>query len=341
MNNKKTKTAFIVAASLFGAGVLIFLLASMSVGFDYKVLSTSFYRAENGKFVQSTEEEKTLIEKTFDANDQEIVLDVVSDDIRVSLSTDGKIHLSYYNREDLSFDLQESDHRIRLTQKGKTGLSFGFGFHVEPYVVELQLPEVHGGALELKLTSGDCFLRDLTLSEDLILGSVSGDIYLENCAAISLSVSSVSGEQKLDDFEASRLTASSVSGDMLVRGCKTELPITLSTTSGEISLENLTLSELDASTVSGDISLNSVSAARAELGTTSGDAHLSAGDFSELIFSSLSGDLSGSIAGKAEDYSVFTSTLSGDNGLSGHRGRGAKTLDLSSTSGSFRLRFND
>lgn len=341
MNNKKTKTAFIVAASLFGTGALIFLLVSISTGFDYKALSTGFYRTESGRIVQSTGVERTLVEKTFEANDQEILLDVVSDDIRVSPSKDGKIHLSYYNREGLYYDLQESEGHIRLAQKGKIGFSFGFGFHVENDMVELQLPEVHGGELEVKLTSGDCTLRDLTFSKGLTLGTVSGNLHLENCTTTALSVSTVSGEQQLEDFKATGLTASSVSGDILVRGCDTELPVTLSTTSGGLRLEDLSLSELSASTVSGGISLREVSGTRAKFNTTSGDAQLSAGDFSELIFSSLSGDLSGSIVGNAEDYSVFASTLSGDNGLSAHRGRGAKTLDLSSTSGSFRLRFDD
>ena len=258
MNNNKTKTAFIVAASLFGTGVLIFLLVSISTGFDYKALSTGFYRTESGRIIQSTRIERTLVEKTFEANDQEILLDVVSDDIRVSPSPDGKIHLSYYNREGLYFDLQEGERYIRLTQRGKIGFSFGFGFNVENAMVELQLPEVHGGALEIKLTSGNCTLRDLTFSKGLTLGAVSGDLHLENCTTTALSLSTVSGEQELENFQATGLTASSVSGDILVRGCNAGLPATLSTTSGELRLEDLSLSELSTSTVSGDISLSGV-----------------------------------------------------------------------------------
>lgn len=341
MNNNRTRTAFIIAASLFGAGALIFLLVSIAAGFDYKALSTGFYRTESGRFVQSAGVERTLVEKTFEASNQEILLDVVSDDIRVSPSKDGKIHLSYYNRGDLYFDLQESDRYIRLSQKGKTGFSFGFGFHVENEVVELQLPETHGGALELRLASGDCTLHDLTLSKNLTLGAVSGSLHLKDCAAAFLSVSTVSGEQRLEDFKATGLSASSVSGDILVRGCGAGLPATLSTTSGELRLENLMLSELDASTVSGDMDLSGVSGTRAKLDTASGDVQLSAGDFPELIFSSLSGSLQGSVKGASEDYTVFTETLSRGNSLAGHRGRGARILDLSSTSGSFNLRFDD
>lgn len=334
----KTKTAFIVAAALFGTGALIFLLSSMSVGFDFSRLSLGFHRSEGGEFVQNAPEGRTLVEHAIDSKDQEILLDIVSDNIKVSPSEDGKIYLSYYNSETLYYDFQETDRYISLAQKGKTSFQLGWSIQAD-YPVTLRLPKNYGGPLSLRSTSGDCELRGISLNKALGLGTVSGNVYLEDCAADSLSVSTVSGDQQLKDFKAQSLAASSVSGNLRIREYESKRPLSLSTTSGDIHLEDLSLTEADIGTVSGNIHLTEISGARAELNTTSGDASLAETDFKELIFSSLSGDLRGSVKGKASDYTAFTSTLSGSNSLSGHREKGEKTLDFSSTSGSFSLSF--
>ena len=92
-------------------------------------------------------------------------------------------------------------------------------------------------------------------------------------------------------------------------------------------------------TVSGDITLEKVSGQTVGLSTTSGCVELNSADFREIKFETVSGDISGTVVGSAEDYTVYANTLSGSNSLSGHRERGNRTLDLSSTSGSFEIRF--
>jgi hypothetical protein len=336
--NKNTKTALIVALSLFGTGVLIWLCISIGIGFQYSKLFSGTAAAYSG--IDAAQFKTEHIEKSFDEQGQEIVLNLSYADVTIEPSTDGQIHLTYDNSENSYFELKETDRTLRLTQRTKNTLFPGVTVGVsERLDVLLRLPAGRSGELSVGGASSRISASDLELQDEMLLSGVSGDLTVINCKAPSIDASTTSGEIRLHALETKRLQVGSVSGEIELSEIGGGVTLSLSSTSGAISVQEVEAGTLSAGTVSGKITLDTVSGESAKLSSTSGNASFKAADFQTIKFSTVSGDLSGTVVGKAEDYTVHTDTVSGSNGLSGHRERGKRTLDLSSTSGSFALDF--
>lgn len=335
---KNEKKALIIALSIFGAGILISLCVLVSVNFDLSRLSVKHSVGENKENTENIKAEH--VDKDIDENGQNISLNLSSADVIVKPSDDGKIHISYDNTEETYFELESNDNKIILTQKQKSYFTFGFVFFSEnAFTVEIAIPEEHKGNLEINGASSEVSLSDTQILGTFDINSVSGDITIQNCKAETISTGSTSGEITLSNVNTSSIEASSISGDIKITEISENTPISLETTSGEVYAENVKTEKLKAQSVSGDIELIKVIGNEADLSSTSGDVHLDYADFNELIFNSVSGGIKGIVCGSSEDYTVYTDSLSGSNSLSSHRGRGDKTLDLSSTSGSFNISF--
>ena len=335
---KNEKKALIIALSIFGAGILISLCVLVSVNFDLSRLSAKHTVGGNKESAESIKAEH--IDKDIDANGQNISLNLSSADVIVKPSDDGKIHISYDNTEETYFELETNDKRIILTQKQKSYFTFGFVFFSEnTFTVEIAIPEEHKGNLEINGASSEISLTDTKFLGTFDINSVSGDINIKNCKAETISTGSTSGEITVSNVNTASIEASSISGDIKITEISEKTPVSLESTSGEVYAENVKTENLNAQSVSGDIELIKVNGKKADLSSTSGDVHLDYADFQEIIFNSVSGGIKGMVCGSSDDYTVYTDSLSGSNSLSSHRGRGNRTLDLSSTSGSFNISF--
>lgn len=334
--NKKAKTTLIVALSLFGAGVIIFLCVLMSVNFDYSKLSTSFRFGTNNEVSVKAEH----IEKDLEAKGQNIKLEFSSANVTVTQSADDTIHVSYDNNENSYFELEDSSSQLVLTQKQNAGFFFGLFYMQETRSeVTLSIPAEHNGTLTINGASGDISISGLKIMGDFKIYSVSGELAIENCKAKTLETGNVSGNIKLASVETDSIRANTVSGSLKVSEISESIPVTLASTSGEVYAENVKTSKLEVGTVSGDITLRNVAGQEASFSTTSAGVELNNADFSEIIFNTVSGDIRGTISGASDDYTVYTNTVSGNDSLSSHKGRGERTLDLSSTSGDFEISF--
>ncbi|MGI5985819.1 MAG: DUF4097 family beta strand repeat-containing protein [Oscillospiraceae bacterium] len=339
---KNVKTALIVALSLFGTGILISLCVLFSVNFDLSKLSVNHSTAPNGEASAVPNIKAEYVEKSIEASGQEITLNLISSNVTVKPSEDGDIHISYYNTNETYFELLDKGGEITLTQRSKTNFILNFDFfNYEKYNVDISIPAEHGGDLEINSTSGDIFISEIRLLGEFDIGSVSGNITVRNSTAENISAESTSGNVKLADVETAGIDVDTVSGEISLSRIPKFIPISLETTSGEVYAEDIEAENIKVESVSGDIIITNVSGQKANLSTSSGDVDLNGADFAALIFNTISGDISGTVSGSSDDYTVYTSTLSGSSSLSSHRGRGEKTLDLSSTSGSFDIRFKN
>ncbi|MEA4895675.1 MAG: DUF4097 family beta strand repeat-containing protein, partial [Oscillospiraceae bacterium] len=279
------------------------------------------------------------IDKDIDEKNQDILLNLSSANVTVSPSEDGKLHLSYDNTENTHFEYVEKDDKITLTQKQKNTSVIGIITNTEKLNVVLSLPSGRDGKFNVNSASGDITISDLIINDEMNIYGVSGNVDMDSCKAEVLGTGTTSGDIKLRLVEASTIKAGTVSGEIRLQDIGDSIPLTLESVSGGIYVENAETKDLSVSTVSGDTELKNVSGLKANFSGTSGGVRLDKADFREIKFSTVSGDISGSVKGSSEDYTVFTETVSGRNSLSGHRGRGARTLDFSSTSGSFDISF--
>ncbi len=338
--NKNTKTALIVALSIFGAGVLIWLCVSLGVGFNYSKLSWNWGKRDEASATDDASFVAEHVDKDIDEKGQNIILNLSSADVTVSPSKDGKLHLSYDNTENSHFEYVEKSDEITLKQRQKSDTIIGFiGKGSERITVELSLPSGRKGELDINGASSDISLSDIDMKDEMKIYSVSGEIKITDCKAKALGTGATSGEIELRSITVSSIDAGTVSGDIHLSDIRGKIPLTLETVSGEVYAESVEAKDFSVQTVSGETTLRNVSGMKADFSSTSGGVGLNRANFREIKFSTISGDISGTVTGSADDYTVYTDTVSGRNSLSGHRGRGERTLDLSSTSGSFDIGF--
>ena len=339
--NKNTKTALIVALSIFGAGVLIWLCVSLGVGFNYSKLSWNWGKDRDVSASDDASFVAEHVDKDIEEKGQSIEISLSYSDIIIKPSQDGKIHISYDNTEETYFEFRETDNSIVLKQRQKGSSFLGLiptGSSVKN-TVELSLPEGRDGKLTTGSASGETFASDLKMKDKMSISTVSGELTANNCEAEAFAASTVSGDIEAVSIEAKSYDLVSVSGNISLSQISRSAPVSIASTSGEVYAENVKTENMDINTISGEVTLKSVVGQRAVISTTSGATKLLKADFRELKYTTISGDISGTVTDSSEDYTVYTDTVSGRNSLSGHRGRGARTLDLSSTSGSFDIGF--
>lgn len=337
--NKNTKTALIVALSIFGTGILICLCVSLSVGFNYSKLSfipgsasitDSSFKAEH-------------IDKDIEEKGQNIEFHLVSSNVTVKPSDDGQIHISYDNTEETYFELKETGSSITLTQRHKGDFVTGFiSFSsFDEIQVVLSLPADRDGTLNIGAASSEISISDISMKENMEISSVSGNITIKDCKTARLNANATSGEIELASIETKSIEINTVSGDVSVSDVTPDIPVSIASTSGNVYTEDIKATSFGVETVSGEITLKNTSGQKLSLSTASGGVELSHVDFQNINYSTISGDIRGTVTGSEEDYSVYTNTVSGDNSLSGHRKNGERTLDLSSTSGNFEIEFEN
>lgn len=331
--NKNTRTALIVALSVFGAGVVICFCVAMSLHFDLTKLTHDFRSSASNAASTKTEH----IDKDIEEKGQNIVFDLSSANVTVTPSSDNMIHLSYDNSDYCSFTLDDGAAQLKLKQDEQENAFFSV-HDISPEVT-LSIPTEHEGSMNINGASSRISISNVEISGDLEINSVSGKIMIKNCKSKTLKSGNTSGEIELESLEVESLRANTVSGALRVSEISQSIPMTLASTSGEVYAENVKTENLGVETISGGITLKSVAGQKAELSTTSGGVNIGSVDFGEIDFKSISGGIRGTVSGSSDDYTVYTDTVSGSNSLSSHRGRGNKTLDLSSVSGGIDISF--
>ncbi len=335
--NKNTRTAMIVALSVFGAGVIICFCVAMSLHFDLTKLTHDFRSSASNAASTKTEH----IDKDIEDKGQNIVFDLSSANVTVTPSSDNMIHLSYDNSDYCSFKLDDGTTQLNLKQEEQAN-GFFSGFvnlqDISPEVT-LSIPVGHEGTMNINGASSKISISNVEITGGLEIDSVSGKIAINNCKSKTLKSGNTSGAIELASIETESIRVNTVSGALRISEISQSIPMTLASTSGEVYAENVKTENIGINTISGGITFKNVTGQKADLSTTSGGVNLGSVDFGEIDFKSISGGIRGTVDGSSDDYTVYTDTVSGPNSLSSHRGRGERTLDLSSVSGGINISF--
>lgn len=330
--NKTVKIVLIVALCLFGVGLLVFFGYSVFTG--YKLADVG--RA-NSDAVISEDGSYDIIEKEIKDGRQDIEIDVSFASVSVAPSTDGKIHLTYTEANNITFDFQEDFEKISLKQ---TNSSFSFfGTIANSAKVELLLPEEHAGDLDIDTASGYIKVKNISVTGDFEFDSASGSVTVEDCACKESDYATASGDIELLNLKTASIEAAAASGSINIENLKGELPAELATASGEIRIENAQFSELEAASKSGGIKLTEISAKSCFVENTSGICDLDGVDARRIRIGTISGGIYGTLAGAPGDYTISTKNISGSNSLLNLGGHGERSLTVTTTSGDIELDF--
>lgn len=250
--NKLIKITIITAICLVVAGSVLFLIAAISLGFNF--------RNANGS-----------AEKTFTVSETFINVNYNSDEYDVWFlpSTDGTVKVQAFEFENNEFKVEVEDGTLKIGRDDQRKWyermqPFNYDYNISVY-----LPIGEYGELTAKTLSADVNLsKDLSftyVSIDTLSGDVSGTV---NCKG-KVGIETASGDVELFGLDGSALTVNTTSGDIDVDNSVLE-NMAVRSASGELSLENVTATTFDFHTVSGDIELEKCDAQTVKIETTSG-----------------------------------------------------------------------
>lgn len=211
----------------------------------------------------------------------------------------------------------------------KLEIPYGLSLTIDTSVSDISINRFTGSALRLESTTGSINIGDITLTGDLLLKTVTGDISVGNISAVNADFHTVSGKVEtgkmecdkarvevsngnvsLDDFiVAGGAVFKSSSGDISLSGKAGDLSINTSVgsvsssslsadgsveikvTTGDIEITSLYALSADLSASSGNITITSLSAGQTRLRASSGNITISSLFSGPLEISSSIGDI--------------------------------------------------
>jgi DUF4097 and DUF4098 domain-containing protein YvlB len=244
---KGTKITYLAAAALLVIGIALAFTGLALAGWRFEGLGTK----------------QTYEEKTFTADAAEFYFISIEDlnrPIKLAPSSDGSIHVTYYESELEGYDISSADGKLTFTfrTRKKWYQYIGFNFDFGEKTVRLEVPAGYDGTIELSTQNSSISAENLASLTALKLKTVNGDIEgVEVSVSQSLGASTTNGGVKLTDIGAKALTAK--------------------TTNGKIALSRVDSAEIALKNVNGDISgsvCGSMSDYSIESGTVNGKNNL-------------------------------------------------------------------
>ena len=311
--SKVTKIVLITAGSLMALGIVLSI-----IGF---VVMRKSVKAATSEPVYEYKEE--YVEETF----KNLDLSEVSHNIVFRPSEDGKVKITYFDKDNYNHKIEVANDTLTLTVKTYDDNSpwwsrftwhidlDGIGSTTQDYTTTIYLPEDSYGSLRINTTSGDVQIPEKYAFDGVKFNTVSGDVEALCSMTGSIEADTTSGEVTFKNLNATDLDIDTISGNIVVSDSTVSGITSISATSGEISLTKLKTTDLKTNTVSGDVRLEDLDTKTANIDTTSGD-------------------VSGNILG---DHEYDVDTTSGEVELPSNI-KGMDLIEIDTTSGDVNLR---
>ncbi|PRY00960.1 DUF4097 family beta strand repeat-containing protein [Allonocardiopsis opalescens] len=246
--------------------------------------------------------------ETIDAGVERIVVDVGSDDVRITGSDRTDITVSQARRGVFA----EHDNQVRREGDTLTVTGACSSWFVASCSTVFELDVPHGVSVELTGGSGNIGTEDVHGALDLELGS--GDI--EAVGTIGDVVATVtSGNVEVRESESPNVEATATSGDVTVETLADAEAISAASTSGNVTVDaGGAVGSLTANAESGDVTIETAADAQTiDAATTSGNVTLGIGAaFGSLTADAESGDVQVTVPTGGGPYAVDADTSSGD-----------------------------
>jgi len=233
----------------------------------------------------------------YDLNSNEISLQItlLNSDLEISGSDRNDLEIDFSdlrkNAADEIFDISYENNILKISQKSKKLSQFMSG---EDYPVRVLLPK--------------------TITADVVIDDISGDIKITGIEALIGDVKTKSGDISINEIGNSEAEISSISGDIYISAKKGSL--ICSSVSGDIKADEMECSKLKVKSISGDINLDCSFSLLddAVLGTVSGDIAVNFKKYSgemSITFKSVSGDIE-LTGNKPAEEKIHLSNVKGD-----------------------------
>jgi DUF4097 and DUF4098 domain-containing protein YvlB len=306
----KTNRIYIIAAVCLLFGLAVFAIGFTMMGLDITKFNTNSQYAEKS-FVST----RTVSGIVIDDNDLSI---------KIVVSNDDNVHISYYENDKEHYEIKQSDIGTLSVIKHNMRKWYDYLFNISFQTTNLTVavPSRFLGNLSAESSNGriDCIGVN---AADMILTTSNGKITVSNLMA--------SGK-----LEASTSNADDILSNVTVSG-----NVACDTSNGKISLENVKGKNINARTSNGAVALKSVVSNENIVANTSNQQIY----FDNIKFgtgldcNSSNGAVKGNIAGKLVDYTITSKTSNGKDNLPERMSGGAKTIDITTSNGGIEINF--
>lgn len=207
--------------------------------------------------------------------------------------------------------------------------------------VTIRVPEKLLDSVFVETSMGDVDLSDLEAASVTVQGDM-GDVTLDNVSASeSMTVTQSMGRVTMENCQGGTLLLENDMGDTdVANGSFTEGQITAS--SGSVGVAGSTFTALAVDNDMGDVTLVSTQVSGpASCSVSMGSIDLDAFASPDITLSADSGDVTGTIAGRQEEYQIAVDTDMGSSNLADQMTGGPNTLEVTTNMGNIELAFEE
>ena len=292
--SKITKRSLYITLIVFISGIVLFFLGFALLEFDYTKLDTSLPYTE-----KYYEQELDAIET--------IEIQSVNHAIIVKPSRDNKIHITYYEKKNSTYQIKKEEHQLTMTNQidysfWKSFQSMFQGITDGSKQVIVEIPSQYQHDVILKTTNASIKIEDAFSFHSLTMTSTNGSLKGENISSEILDIKSTNGSIQLENCQS---TSSNIH-----------------TTNGAIKIENSSIQSLMIDSMNGGIHFQNLNVDKL-------DAH------------NTNGGVKGNIKGSKKDYSIHTSKVNGSSNLDNQiNTTSKKEIRISTVNGSIKVTFD-
>ncbi len=307
----KTNKIYIIGAILLVLGIFLFAVGFSMTGFDITKLDT----------------EGTYEEKTYQSNRnvKAITINDSNTDVKVIVSADNKLHMTYYENEHTYYEISEDNNMLTVEKKStRRWYNNLFNFKFEKTTLLITVPSDFNGELSVKTSNNSITVTDIN-TEEMLLRSSNGKIEAANIK--------VSGKLDVSTSNAGiYISDSAISGDVVSR-----------TSNGKIEFDKVECENAKADSSNSSITITSVkSKGRIEAQSSNGRIEIDDIEFgTELTLITSNNSIKGEIPGRLADYSVSSKTSNGKNNLPENLKSGDKIITVNTSNGTIDIRFSE
>ena len=302
-----TKVALIVGGAFCTAGIVLCGIMFATLGFDFSKLDTS------PPYVEKTAEAPASIQNLTIATDNQEIL--------VEPSTDGLVHVRYYENEDHRFTVNQTETSLSIEREDLRPwyrhISFNFFNNIGAYPIVIALPETYTGGLDFKTSNGKIMLADLQSKAAINLVTSNAPVSLHNIICSAMVVKTSNDTVSLADVQSTGTLDITTSNDAVtLTNVQTASTLSATTSNDRMTADKIQCNTLHLKSSNGKMELGAIEAS-GKMEVTTSNAAIS---FTQLLspdirLVSSNGDVSGRIKGDLYSYRIESHTSNGNNSL--------------------------
>ena len=217
--SKKNKMWLVIATSLIGVGMTIFVIAMSINGWDFSKLSTVKY-----------------ITNTYEINEKytDIFLKANTADVEFAISKDGKCKVVCYEQENIKHSVQVEDGILNIKVDDQRKWYEHIGIVVGSPKITIYLPaKDYVANIRLKTSTGDVCIEDMLVK--------------------TINVEVTTGDVKLTDVKCERMVTDGSTGDVILKNVIVDDLISIERDTGDVKFNHCDAGEISVETDTGDI----------------------------------------------------------------------------------------